>query len=106
MWLLTAWLVWLVAVFVFLAVVESMRAGFERQAKLGAMTDEGLLELGMGRNAMERACGDGPDAEGDGPGAAGSEPDAAEPGPAAAGGPATGDGACAPPAPEEGGRRA
>ncbi len=130
-WLLTAWLVWLVAVFVFLAVVESMRAGFERQAKLGAMTDEGLLELGMGRNAMERACGDGPDAEGDGPGAAGSEPDAAEcaagggpaavgsepgaaePGPAAAGGPdaaepgpATGDGACAPSAPEEGGRRA
>ena len=52
--LLTAWLVWLVAVFVFLVVVESLRDSFERQMKLDDMTDEGLLKLGSSRNEMER----------------------------------------------------
>ena len=63
-WLLTAWLVWLVAVFVFLVVVESLRASFERQLRLDAMSDEGLLELGAARNEMERAGDDPQDAEG------------------------------------------
>lgn len=55
-WLLTAWLVWLTAVFVFLVVVESLRASFERQLALGALSEEGLRELGATRDAMERAC--------------------------------------------------
>ncbi len=63
-WLLTAWLVWLVAVFAFLVVVESLRASFERQLRLDAMSDEGLLELGAARNEMERAGDDPQDAEG------------------------------------------
>lgn len=70
-WLLTAWLVWLVAVFVFLVVVESLRASFERQMRLDGMTEAGLLELGASRNDMERAGADaeagaraGRDAEG------------------------------------------
>ncbi|RDB63868.1 YhgE/Pip domain-containing protein [Gordonibacter sp. 28C] len=54
-WLLTAWLVWLVAVFVFLVVLESLRASFERQMRLDDMTEEGLLGLGAARNAMERS---------------------------------------------------
>ena len=57
-WLLTAWLVWLTAVFVFLVVVESLRDSFERQMRLDGMTEEGLLELGASRNSMERS-GDG-----------------------------------------------
>lgn len=60
-WLLTAWLVWLVAVFVFLVVVESLRDSFERQMRLDGMTDEGLLELGASRNEMERSVADGDD---------------------------------------------
>ena len=60
-WLLTAWLVWLVAVFVFLVVVESLRDSFERQMRLDGMTDEGLLELGASRNEMERSAADGDD---------------------------------------------
>ncbi|HIW77160.1 MULTISPECIES: YhgE/Pip domain-containing protein [Gordonibacter] len=55
-WLLTAWLVWMVAVFVFLVVVESLRASFERQLVLDDLTNEGLLELGIARNEMERAA--------------------------------------------------
>ena len=55
-WLLTAWLMWLVAVFVFLVVVESLRDSFERQMRLDGMTDEGLLELGALRNEMERSA--------------------------------------------------
>ena len=58
-WLLTAWLVWLVAVFVFLVVVESLRDSFERQMKLDGMTEEGLLELGSSRNRMERCRAEG-----------------------------------------------
>ena len=60
-WLLTAWLAWLVAVFVFLVVVESLRDSFERQMRLDDMTDEGLLELGASRNEMERSAADGDD---------------------------------------------
>lgn len=55
-WLLTAWLVWLVIIFVFLVVVESLRASFERQLQLDGMSEAGLLELGAARNSMERAC--------------------------------------------------
>lgn len=58
-WLLTAWLGWLVAVFVFLVVVETLRAGLERQMKLDGMSDEGLLELGAARERMERSSDDG-----------------------------------------------
>ena len=56
--LLTAWLVWLVVVFVFLVVVESLRAGLERQMRLEGMSDEGLLELGGARDRMVRSSDD------------------------------------------------
>ena len=56
--LLTAWLAWLVAVFVFLVVVESLRAGLERQMRLEGMSDEGLLELGGARDRMVRSSDD------------------------------------------------
>lgn len=58
-WLLTAWLAWLVAVFVFLVVVESLRDSFEHQMKLDGVTEEGLLELGSSRNEMERCQAEG-----------------------------------------------
>ena len=60
-WLLTAWLVWMVAVFVFLVVVESLRAGLARQMRLDGMSDAGLLELGSARNRMARSSDDGAD---------------------------------------------
>lgn len=63
-WLLTAWLIWLVAVFVFLVVVESLRASFERQLRLESLSEEGLLELGAGRERMERASDGDAEAEG------------------------------------------
>lgn len=53
-WLLTAWLIWMVTVFVFLVVLESLRDSFERQLKLDGMSEEGLLELGASRNSMAR----------------------------------------------------
>ncbi len=57
-WLLTAWLVWLATIFIFLVVVESLRDSFERQMKLDGMTEEGLLELGSSRNVMGSASDD------------------------------------------------
>ena len=64
-WLLTAWLAWMVAVFVFLVVLESLRASFERQMRLDSMSDEGLVELGAARNRMERSTADGADGAAD-----------------------------------------
>lgn len=59
-WILTAWLIWLVAIFVFLVVVENMRVGFERQIELGALSDEGLIELGVrSKGKHDAAVGDG-----------------------------------------------
>lgn len=49
---------WLVVVFVFLVVVESLRAGLERQMRLEGMSDEGLLELGGARDRMVRSSDD------------------------------------------------
>ena len=84
-WLLTAWLIWLVAVFVFLVVLESLRDSFERQMRLDGMTEQGLLELGVSRNAMARASG-GEGGEGDGPDGGGAPPAAADAASAAEGG--------------------
>lgn len=65
--LLTIWLAWIVVVCVFLVVVESMKANFERQLQIGSMSEAGLIELGAHRdNSMSRtadAPGEG-DAEG------------------------------------------
>ncbi len=43
--LLTLWLGWIVAVFVFLVVVESLRSSFERQMRLDGMSDDEIREL-------------------------------------------------------------
>ncbi|MFR7738280.1 MAG: hypothetical protein ACLU0V_11720, partial [Eggerthella lenta] len=40
------------------AVVESLRAGLERQMRLEGMSDEGLLELGGARDRMVRSSDD------------------------------------------------
>lgn len=72
--LLTLWLGWIVAVFVFLVVVESLRLSFERQMRLDDMSDEELRGLYLTRDATESADvvhGAGaPDAEGEGAAAA------------------------------------
>lgn len=81
--LLTAWLAWMVAVFVFLVVLESLRAGLERQMRLDGMSDEGLLALGSARNRMVRSSDDDAD------GAAAGCPDASA-APGAGGGGARG----------------
>lgn len=54
--LLTAWLVWLVAVLVFLVVVESHRSSFERQLEIGGMDAERLV--GLGASGDEAGEGD------------------------------------------------
>lgn len=64
-WLLTAWLVWLVVVVVFLVVVESLRCSFERQMKLDDMTGGELLGLGAARNEMERPGAGAEQSDGD-----------------------------------------
>ncbi len=61
-WLLTLWLVWIVVVFVFLIVVESLRYSIERQMQLDGMTDESLIGLYSARKGVERS-GDGPSAD-------------------------------------------
>lgn len=56
--LLAAWMIWLVAVFVFLIVVESIRASIERQLRLDGMSDEELRDLYRKRNSTERMAND------------------------------------------------
>lgn len=63
--LLTIWLVWIVAVFIFLIVVESLRMSFARQLRLDSMSDAQLRDLFLNRNGTESADvvrGAGPDA--------------------------------------------
>lgn len=57
-WIITSCLVWIVVVFVFLVVVESLRFSIERQMKLDGMTPEGIIEIGVARNAMEHSSDD------------------------------------------------
>ncbi len=52
-WVLTGWLAFIAALFVFLVVVESLRCSFERQLRLGSLPDERLLELYGARQAVE-----------------------------------------------------
>lgn len=63
---LTVWLASLVALMVFLVVLESLRYGFDRQLQLEGMSEEDLIALYGGRNAMERAAVCGCDGEGKG----------------------------------------
>ncbi len=53
---LTVWLASLVALMVFLVVLESLRYGFDRQLQLEGMSEEDLIGLYGGRNAMARAA--------------------------------------------------
>lgn len=65
--LLTIWLAWIVVVCVFLVVVESMKANFERQLQIGSMSEAGLIELGAHRDNSLSRTADAPgedDAEG------------------------------------------
>ncbi len=61
-WVLTGALLWLVVIFVALVVVESLRYSFERQLKLGAMSDAHLIKLAEAtRTVQAAAAGEGPD---------------------------------------------
>ncbi len=64
--LLTVFVIWLVALLVFVLVVESLRAGFERQLDLEHVTYESAVGLFFGRNRLVPAD-DAPEprAEGD-----------------------------------------
>ncbi|WP_165062962.1 YhgE/Pip domain-containing protein [Adlercreutzia sp. ZJ154] len=53
--LLTLWLVCLIAVFIFLVVVESLKSSFERQVRIDNMSDEEVRNLYLARNATEYA---------------------------------------------------
>lgn len=53
---LTVWLASLVGLLVFLVVLESLRYGFDRQLQLEGMSEEDLIGLYGGRNAMERSA--------------------------------------------------
>lgn len=60
-WLLTAWLLWLILIFVALVVIESLRYSFERQMKLETMSDASLIGLYDASAAVRAASsGDGP----------------------------------------------
>ena len=53
--LLTLWLGWLVVVFVFLVIVESLRSSFERQLRLDDMSDQEIRDLYLDRWNTEQA---------------------------------------------------
>lgn len=53
--LITAILLWFVAMVVFLVVVESLRYSFERQMNIDHMSDENLLKLFFSRDRMHHA---------------------------------------------------
>lgn len=57
---LTAWLLWLVVVSVFMVVVESLKASFERQMKLEYMSDDQLRRMYLDRNGMEKVSDPAP----------------------------------------------
>ncbi len=52
---LTAWLAWLVAVVMFLVVIEHVRDSLERQASLGDLSDDEVRELFEARSSLEEA---------------------------------------------------
>lgn len=56
-WLLTAWLLWVVLIFVALVVIESLRYSFERQMKLGSLSQESLIDL-YGATATVKSAAD------------------------------------------------
>ena len=51
-WVLTFWLGFIAVLFVFLVVVESLRCSFERQLRLGALSDDQLLGLCAERGSV------------------------------------------------------
>ena len=55
-WLLTAWLIWVIVIFVALIVVESLRFSFERQMQLETLSDESLLDLYSATATVDRAA--------------------------------------------------
>lgn len=59
---LTAWLVWLVAVLLFLVVLEHVRDSLERQTSLGDLSDDELRALFVARTSLDG--GPAPSAEG------------------------------------------
>ncbi len=54
-WVLTGALLWLILVFVALVVVESLRYSFERQLKLGDMSDAHLMKLAEATRTVQAA---------------------------------------------------
>lgn len=52
--LLAVWMIWIVAMFAFLVIVESIKASIERQLRLDAMSDDELHDLYRKRNSTER----------------------------------------------------
>jgi len=61
--LLTLFLLWLVALVVFLVVVESLRYSFERQLNIERMSGESLMRLFLNRDQMVPATGGAKDKE-------------------------------------------
>ncbi len=55
-WLLTAWLLWIVVIFVALVVIESLRYSFKRQLKLESMSDASLIDLYEASEEVARAA--------------------------------------------------
>lgn len=53
--LLSVWLLWLVAIIIFLIVVETLRSGFARQLRLDSMSEGELRDLYLTRDATEAA---------------------------------------------------
>lgn len=52
--LLNAWLLWLIVIFVALVVIESVKAGIDRQIRLDDMSESELRHVYLERNTMER----------------------------------------------------
>lgn len=67
---LTAWLVWLVIVMLFLVVLEHVRDSLERQVTLGALSDDELRALFSARTSLDEAPLPAPDGAGRGAGRA------------------------------------
>ncbi len=53
--ILTLWLCWLVFLFIFLVIVESMKSSIERQVRLDNMSDEDIKKLYLKRGTTEKA---------------------------------------------------
>lgn len=65
-WVLTGALLWLILIFVALVVVESLRYSFERQMRLGDMSEERLIELADATRTVQAAPTDEGPREGEG----------------------------------------